>query len=171
MVTSLLQKGMEKDAAISDGRTALMLACEVVEPKLAVVEKLLTAGADFNIRGPDNWTALGFASGRGLVPIMQALVRHGTDVNGRDTHGFSAFHVAATCDEAGAVDVLIGAGADIDLKSNYGATPLAKAAAGCKAKSSLLVSDTEHRLTPETMLRTRRCTRLAFFSLEVSRWW
>lgn len=47
VVTVLLAKGVQKDDN-SEGYNALMLACVSVEPNLAIVEKLVTAGADVN---------------------------------------------------------------------------------------------------------------------------
>lgn len=54
-----------------------------------------------------------------------------------DDTGCSALHEAADEDQAGSVDALIEAGADTELCSNVGLTPLANAAPLANAKSSL----------------------------------
>ncbi len=151
VVSAVLLKGADKDAVDNLGNSALMWACGAhndAEPKLAIVEMLLAAGVDVNIRQPSNGyysgglassdghSALDFASERGYVSILRALIRCGVDVDARDDH-CSALHLAAWRDQAGAVDVLIESGADIELKSHSGFTPLGTAAANGKAKSSL----------------------------------
>ncbi|CAM9645025.1 unnamed protein product [Ectocarpus fasciculatus] len=47
---------------------------------------------------------------------MQALIRHGVDVNAPDSNGCTALHSAAMGDKVGAIDVLVEAGANINVQ-------------------------------------------------------
>lgn len=83
------------------------------EPQLAAVETLMAAGADFNMRSADGYTALEWASmseNAPIAPIIQALVRHGADVNS-NREGDSALHNAAGNDYVDSINALIEAGA------------------------------------------------------------
>lgn len=129
----------DNDAVNDQGDTALMSACEKGIPTL-IVEKLLTAGFDPNY-GDDSGgtTALMLASERGCVPTINALLVYGADVNQKMFDGFSPLHGAAYSDHAGAVDVLVeaGAGIEAECEDRHEVTPLAIAAANGKAKSLL----------------------------------
>ena len=114
IVSTLLLRGAEKDAVDIDGDSALIYASGVYGPHPAVVETLLGAGVDLNIRGRDSYSALDWASHVGDVPTVQAILRRGADVNSCNAHGLSALHRATFCDQADAINALVEAGADIE---------------------------------------------------------
>ena len=122
IISALLLRGANKDATDHNGTTPLMWAAD--DGRLAAVKTLLAAGADFSDRDDARHAALDYAAINGHLPIITTILRHGADVNSRDgVVGLSALHKAGMENQAGAVDTLVKAGAAIDLKSNYGATP------------------------------------------------
>lgn len=108
---------------------------------LTVVTTLIAAGADVESRG--GAVALhSVAAQHGHVEVLKAILEHGADVSA-DENEDTALHMASLCDENGAVDVLIEAGADVERKGERGTTPLMYAAAqastrGCKTLRVLL---------------------------------
>ncbi|CAN0439755.1 unnamed protein product, partial [Ectocarpus sp. 8 AP-2014] len=81
----LLLAGADKDALGSDGDSALMWAAW--HGRLAVVETLLTNGADVNLKSTEGWTPLLHATMFNTREAMLALLRHGA--------------IASTCDDVG----------------------------------------------------------------------
>ena len=147
IVATLLQKGADKNALSHDGKTPLLRAS--MEGRLRAVKILLAFGADFNIRTDSGHSPLqaaasgnsphDVAAGDGHVPVLQAILSRGADINDRDNEGFAAIHMAVDDDRAEAVDALIEAGADIELKSNFGYTPFLYAGlrSSCRAMTVL----------------------------------
>lgn len=93
----LREPGRHIDEALGDGDTLLMQAAKVND--LETVEFCLTRGADVNKRNNDGCTALMYAadsrSSRSIVPVLEALVNAGADVNLQSkSHGKSALHFA-----------------------------------------------------------------------------
>ncbi|CAM9379774.1 unnamed protein product, partial [Ectocarpus fasciculatus] len=108
--------------------TPLMLA--VTRGQLAIVETLLEAGADCSLRQSNNYSPLDMAAEQGTLPVLEAILGRGVDVDAQDHRGCTALHTAVIfSDRAGpAVRMLIKAGADTELKSDGGWTPLHAAA-------------------------------------------
>jgi ankyrin repeat protein len=87
--------------ASQHGQTALMLA--VSHGRLDMVQLLIEAGADVNIRDEDGSTALMCAAEHGHMEIVKYLLQHPeTDVLAKDNDGLTALAVAM---EAGHRDV------------------------------------------------------------------
>lgn len=111
VVSALLLRDAEKDAIDDRGYTALMVAID--HGRFAVVETLLAAGADFNIRsiGGDSSkrSALHLAADRGNVPVLQALLQGGMDADACDESGLSALHISTENGQVASIDALIGA--------------------------------------------------------------
>eukprot|EP00752_Nemacystus_decipiens_P008061 g7205.t1 len=106
---------------------------------LDLFNKLLGAGADGSAgwRGCRDRTmldaaavALDIAANEGHGDVVEAIVAYGTAVADADTsdNGFTALRCASRNDHAGAVNALIKAGTDVELKSTDGITPLGYAA-------------------------------------------
>lgn len=139
IVSALLFRGVDKDAVDKHGHSALILASCVGDKAHAttVVETLLAAGADLSIRSNVRCSALDSACSVGQVPTIHALLRHGVSVNSCDERGNSALHKAVFHDQAGSVDALIEAGADMEMKIGGGATPVWVAAFFYSSKALL----------------------------------
>ena len=87
--------------ASQHGQTALMLA--VSHGRLDMVDLLLEAGADVNIRDEDGSTALMCAAEHGHMEIVKLLMRHpDININATDNDGLTALSVAM---EAGHRDI------------------------------------------------------------------
>ena len=136
ITSALLLRGANKDALTEDGDTPLMWAAE--RGRLDVMETLVAAGADLNIRDKNNCSAVDQTALKGSIPVLKAILGYGADVNSRDHDGHSALHkVVARRHKAGVIDALVEAGADIELKSNSGDTPLFRAAYFSNAEALL----------------------------------
>jgi uncharacterized protein len=110
-------------AHIGDGRTALHLAAaNGAEP---VVEMLIAAGADPNVRNRVGETPLHFASARGHVETVRSLIAHGaqTNVRSRFTR-FTPVMAAAESGHPSVVRLLIQRNADTRARNTFGDTPL-----------------------------------------------
>ena len=114
IVSLLCLNGANVDALSGHGYALLQLAA--INGKAAAARALLVVGADANNgHGEDGLSALDRAARFGYVDLITALIEHGADVNddnGRET----ALHIAAWFDETAAVEVLLGAGADIGAR-------------------------------------------------------
>merc|ERR1719384_1838287 len=93
VVKKLFSSGDLNVRASQHGQTALMLA--VSHGRLDMVDLLLEAGADVNIRDEDGATALMCAAEHGHGEIVKLLMRHpDININATDNDGLSALSVA-----------------------------------------------------------------------------
>ena len=144
MVKMLLDAGAEPEGANADGQTALMLAINTGE--LPVVEMLIKAGANVNrIEEFRNQTPLMWAATapRNAGEIVKLLLAKGADVKPRALYtdwpnqitsepraqyrpvgGLTALLYAARDGCYDCVEALIGAGADVNVPTPEGVTPL-----------------------------------------------
>jgi ankyrin repeat protein len=58
---------------------------------------------------------------------LDRLLAKGSDVNARDTAGWTALHFAAQRQDASQIERLLSAGAEVDAVDKYGNTPLFRA--------------------------------------------
>ncbi|WP_310410320.1 ankyrin repeat domain-containing protein [Chamaesiphon sp. OTE_8_metabat_110] len=137
-VNRAIEIGVEIDEIGAKGHTALMAAAYYGHRSL--VDSLLAAGADPNLLSDDDGLATGmtalmlaagsfFASNR--QHIAKLLIAGGADVNQRGAGGKTAiFHAAlAGSGYTDCVEVLIAAGANLDVQDDRGHTVLSSVAA------------------------------------------
>jgi uncharacterized protein len=103
------------NASGQNGDTALMKA--VQERAIAVVESLLNAGVDVNRRNQDGNNALWFACHRNHLPLMRRLIDAQINFNNQNDNGSTALMYAASSGKDEALQVLLSAGADPELKN------------------------------------------------------
>jgi Ankyrin repeats (3 copies) len=92
VLSDLIHRGADLEAADVDGYTALMYACN--GGKIRSAELLLDAGADVNARDNEKSTPIMFAAQHGQTDIVQRLIEHGADIQARGEHGLTALGFA-----------------------------------------------------------------------------
>jgi len=104
------------------GRTALHLA--VFKGNKDGVEAILAAKAKVNIQDKQGRTPMHSAAARGVVEIVQMLLDKDADVKAEDNKNQTPLHQARNAD---VVDLLVAAGAKVDVTDKDGDTPLHEA--------------------------------------------
>jgi hypothetical protein len=82
----LLGAGVDPNADIG-GRPPMLMALDLDEEYLAVVEALIRSGADFRSADDEGSTALHMVSGDGKPQFVMLLLRYGADPEARTVHG------------------------------------------------------------------------------------
>mmetsp|Transcript_27879 Transcript_27879/g.45551 ORF Transcript_27879/g.45551 Transcript_27879/m.45551 type:complete len:847 (-) Transcript_27879:50-2590(-) len=88
----LLEKGVNVNAATTEGVTALVAACSEGHEELAAA--LLGGGADVNHRDQQGTSALMAAAVAGHLDLLQALLAAGAEVNAQNEDGHTALMFA-----------------------------------------------------------------------------
>ena len=137
IVAALAGAGASGDDENNDGITPLILASRNARPDL--VKLLLAHGAEPNIRGAAGNTALIFASeGRHesgndptdtsrMEECIRLLVGAGADINAANDRGETSLHWAANLLNERVAEALLELGADPNVTSTSGVTPVANA--------------------------------------------
>jgi ankyrin repeat protein len=109
----------------------------------AIVEKLLSAGANPNTSMPEGETVLMTAARTGNVEVLKLLIGKGADIRAREpSRGQSALMWAAAENNAAAVKLLVEAGADIQERSRAGSfTPFLFAVRAGHIEASRMLLD------------------------------
>jgi ankyrin repeat protein len=123
-VASLIQAGARVDANQSD-KTALHWAGQYGH--LAVVQTLLTAGADVNATDAYGTTALMETASAGHTAIVQALLKAGANANRRDYMGETALLKSGPRASVEVTHALLQAGADVNARNRSGESALMRA--------------------------------------------
>ena len=108
--------------------------------QLGIVTLLCKHGAEPNDKGPDDWTALMWASRRSLAvsaDLVAVLLEAGADSSAASSVGYTALHVAASHGNMATVMTLVEGEASVHARDNEGATPLV-VAASAHSQSQLL---------------------------------
>jgi truncated hemoglobin YjbI len=89
-----------------------------------VVRALVVAGANVDAREPlKHCTALHMAARRGNIPIGEALLNCGADLEARDKLGDTPLRRAVNCGKSEMVAFLLSRGADVSSKGSKGLAP------------------------------------------------
>ncbi len=106
ILSFLLEKGVDPDVRRTDnGQTALFRAVDLQETSL--VNKLLKAGAEVNIKDTWGLTPLHYAARRESYSIPEALIKAGADVDAQDDYGFTPLHEAVENGHGHIVNLLL----------------------------------------------------------------
>jgi ankyrin repeat protein len=131
--TRLTTVGIERQRSSSDWivgnpdtkRDSFLIARDT--RSTGVDKKLLRAGAEVNTRDADGTTALMHSVIESDVTMMKLLLDSGAEVNAKNTQDSTALMYAAVSLEK--TQLLVGRGADVDVKGKGGATPMSVAVA------------------------------------------
>ena len=80
------------------------------------VRRLVSSGADVNVRNRFGWTPLMIAANEGHTPIVSYLLSVGADVRAVNDFGASALAYAALRGECRVIQALLDAGAPLDVR-------------------------------------------------------
>ena len=133
-VRALLATGVDIDAPLGDGMTALHWAAR--HGDLQTARRLLAAGADREaVTRLGRHTPLHVAGRAGRAPVIAALLAAGADAEARTSAGAAPLHFAAQSGSAAAVEALLAHGADPDVREpRWGQTPLMFAAGAARTE-------------------------------------
>jgi len=139
MVTWLLaQPGATPATADAGGWTPLHSATSAGH--VAVLARLLAAGADANARTSEGRAALHY--GKGRTAVVEALLAAEPDVDAADARGGTALMRFASVGAAEACRLLVEAGASVDAADEAGWTAIHHAAeAGALGPARVLILD------------------------------
>jgi len=120
----LVDKNADVNTRNGAGETALMFAATNGSP--AAVKFLIDHAADAKAKSKRGETALGNAGTSGVEETVRMLLDQHADVNSRNVRGYSPLMLAASSDTvpAGAVKLLLAAGADKTYVGDYDETAL-----------------------------------------------
>jgi len=125
---TLLQKKIDVNITEADGTTALHYA--VRNDDVALVDRLIRAGADAKAVTRYGVTAMTLACENGSAPVVERLLKAGVSANVTGRLGETPLHLCARTGNPDAVKVLLSHGATVDTIENWrGQTPLMWAAA------------------------------------------
>jgi ankyrin repeat protein len=125
IITQLLEKGADVNAATRDGWTPLYEASR--NGHVDVAKLLLEKGADVNAATRDGWTPLNRASSNGHVDVAKLLLEKGADVNAADGDGWTPLNEASSNGHVDVAKLLLEKGADVNAATRDGWTPLNRA--------------------------------------------
>ncbi|MEM8486430.1 MAG: ankyrin repeat domain-containing protein [Bacteroidota bacterium] len=78
----ILRQGLDLNFRDASGETPLHTALELdAEDRYGVIELLIEAGADVNLKGGNDWTPAHHAAARNDVKALTLLVDHGADLS------------------------------------------------------------------------------------------
>ena len=132
-VNLLLQAGANPDTPIATGETPLMTCARAGAAD--AVRALLVRGADVNAKEPtQHQTALMWAAAEQHPKVLQTLIEARADLKAHTKMGFTALHFAARAGDLESVRTLLGAGVDVNIRSQPDPEPGREAATTAEAR-------------------------------------
>ena len=123
LVKVLIDAGADIETRDKDSRTPLVLSCE--KGNLPIVKMLVEAGAEVRAIDKYGYACLVLAAVYGHTETVRFLVSlPDVDMSHVDKYGNTVVIYAAELTHPGTMEVLIDAGADIEVKDNVGRSPL-----------------------------------------------
>ena len=120
---AIITHGPDVNARNKNNTAALMTACK--KGNTTAINIIMNAGADPNIADNDGYTCLHYAAdGDCSEKALQAMIGHGADVNATSKENGTALMTACSNGNAGAINILLNAGADSNIADIDGNTCL-----------------------------------------------
>jgi len=132
------QKNVDIDARDGSGWTALMIAASVKDGE-ALVDLLLSKGADPNEKNNNGQTALHFASSKSNLDTIKKLLAHKASARVKDKRGQLALHRAAAVGNVPIVKLLLDSRSPLNATDIDGFTALHHAIAEGHGDAALLL--------------------------------
>jgi hypothetical protein len=126
-VRDLLARGADINA-LDKGMDSTALGGAVSRGNPELVQVLINAGADPNVKNGSEQTALMRLNERSSVEIVRALLDAGAKVNHKDEDGDTALHEAAALEKTEILQALLDSGAKVNARNKEGKTALMVAA-------------------------------------------
>ncbi|RFU26336.1 hypothetical protein B7463_g10005, partial [Scytalidium lignicola] len=120
VVHLLLQKGVDPNFTDSSGSTPLGRAVSGGHIDTAAI--LLYKGADPNLLNRERWITLLIAASRGITKVVDALLGHGANMNGRTLRKDTALHLSVAHPDI--IEKLLEWNPELALLNYSGMTPL-----------------------------------------------
>jgi ankyrin repeat protein len=130
-VTLLIDAGANVNECNFDNESALYRAITTFHYNGIIVEKLLDARADVNVKGGEYGFPLQAAAFQGNEEIVKLLVEEGAKVNAQGGKYGTALQAAASIGETAIVKYLLGKGANVNAQSGLFGSPVEAALANC----------------------------------------
>ena len=132
----LIEQGADVNAKDGTEQSAYLLATSEVGAGPALLELMLANGADVQAKDSYNGTGLIRAAHRGYPEIVRRLIDAGVELDHVNRLGWTALLEAIILGDGGpdhieTVRLIVGAGADVDIADDQGATPLEHAEQAC----------------------------------------
>ncbi|MBO9493073.1 ankyrin repeat domain-containing protein [Thalassotalea sp. G20_0] len=133
MFASIRQCSSSRDDTANrwNRKTHIPLICAADRGSYEVSRVLLEYGADPQVRGCSNWTALHWAAWEykiQSVMLLKCLLDHGADINARNSRGYTPLCNVVIGDNPPADNILLSEGADPNIRNQSGQTTLEVAA-------------------------------------------
>lgn len=128
MVSLLLALTTNVDELHHDKSAMSALMAAASNGSIAIVDRVLEAGAAVNLRNSDGVTALMHAAVLGHVDVVTQLLERGADLAATDNDGFDALVAAATGGSADVCKLLLDRGLAVNVMAGSGGAPLMIAA-------------------------------------------
>jgi hypothetical protein len=94
------------------------------ENNLPEISRLLSVGADVNVKDDLDWTPLHWASLKGHVQVVKELLEHGADVDAKNNRDWTPLHFACLKGQLPIVKALLSDGADILATNHFEKNPV-----------------------------------------------
>ncbi|XP_035661357.1 ankyrin repeat and death domain-containing protein 1A-like isoform X1 [Branchiostoma floridae] len=133
-IQRLVKRGADVNVGDPDRQGNSALHQAVLKGHADVVQLLLNAGSQINIKNQDGDTPLHCAASSNMQGILKLLVNYsGCSINAKNYHGDTALHCSARCGHTDVARHLISLpGIQVNMKNNLGYTALHISAAACR---------------------------------------
>lgn len=96
-VLESLQEAPPQASLVFGEENTTLLHAAAFDGQLAIVKKLISLGADVNVKDTGGVTPLHLAANQGYIEIIEVLVENGADLEARDINGSTPLRWGKAC--------------------------------------------------------------------------